>query len=205
MLPTKNLFYLMIKFLIFILFFVSNLLSAQNFSNEITILQNGSHKIISTENERIHLKKQPFSIQFHSKFHNSKRENFNGLKVTIVKNEAELQVIEEGNPINLLPFFEEVSAVLPDSNGFYSVAVISNYVHHYLYYENDTNKNIQMLSKKNEIGLFEWNLSRFYCAGKEFPIERLKENELTFIFLNDFNGNKIIDADELRIVKVLFE
>ena len=193
------------KFLTIIIFFVKNVISAQQFANEITIIQNETNKIISKENDRINLKKKPFTIQFYSKFHNSKKENFNGLKVTIVKNEADLQVIEEGNPINLIPFFEEVSAVLPDSDGFYSAAVISDYVHHYLFYEDDTNKNIQMISKKNEIGLFGWNVDRFYSEGKEFPIESLKENKLTFIFLNDFNSNKIIDADELRIVRVQFE
>lgn len=158
------------KFLIIIILFVSNLISAQNFANEITNVQNTTSKIISKENDRIILQKRPFTIQFYSKFHNSKRENFNGLKVTIVKNEADLPVIEEGNLINLIPFFEEVSAALPDSDGFYSAAVINNYVHHYLFFEDDTNKNIQMISKKNEIGLFEWNVDRFYSEGKEFPI-----------------------------------
>ena len=195
MLPIKIRFNLMKEFFTIIILF----------ANEMTIVQDQNNKIITKENERINLKKQPFTIQFQSKFHNSKRENFNGLKVTIVKNEADLQVIEEGNPINLIPFFEEVSAVLPDSDGFYSSAVISDYVHHYLFYENDTNKNIKLISKKNETGLFEWTVDRFYLEGKEFPIESLKENKLTFILLNDFNSNKIIDADELRIVRIQFD
>jgi len=193
------------NFYIIIILFVSNLMTAQNFANEITIIQNEISKTITKENDHINLKKQPFTIQFHSKFHNSKKENFNGLKVTIVKSEADLQVIEEGNPINLIPFFEEVSAVLPDSDGFYSATVISDYVHHYLFYENDTNKNIKLISKKNEIGLFEWTIDRFYFEGKEFPNESLKENNLTFILLNDFNSNKIIDADELRILTIQFD
>lgn len=205
MLLVKIRFNLMKKFFTIIILFVSNLITAQNFANEIIIVQNDINKIITKENELINLKKKPFTIQFQSKFHNSKRENFNGLKVTIVKNEADLQVIEEGNPINLIPFFEEVSAVLPDSDGFYSAAVISNYVHHYLFYENDGNKSIQLISKKDEIGLFEWYVDRFYLEGKEFPIESLKENKLTFILLNDFNSNKIIDADELRIVRIQFD
>lgn len=193
------------NFFIIIIVFASNLILAQNFANEITIVQNQTSKTISRENDRINLKKQPFTIQFHSKFHNSKKENFNGLKVTIVKNETDLQVIEEGNPINLIPFFEEVSIVLPDSDGFYSSAVISNYVHHYLFYENDANKNTELISKKNEIGFFEWDVNRFYFEGKEFPIESMKENKLTFIFLNDYNSNKVIDTDELRIVRINFE
>jgi len=205
MLPIKIRFNLMRKFYTLIILFVSNLITAQNFANEIIISQDQTNKTITKENEQINLKKQPFTIQFQSKFHNSKRENFNGLKVTIVKNEADLPVIEEGNPINLIPFFEEVSAALTDSDGFYSSAVISDYVHHYLFYENDNNKNIKLISKKNEIGLFEWNVDRFHLEGKEFPIERLKENKLTFILLNDFNSNKIIDADELRIVRIQFD
>ena len=52
---------------------------------------------------------------------------------------------------------------------------------------------------------FKINIDRFYSEGKEFPIESLKESNLTFILLNDFNSNKIIDAEELRIVRVQFE
>lgn len=194
----------MSKFLI-ILFFVSSISFAQSFNNEIIFLQNEISKTISTENDEITLRKKAFKIQFHSKFHNSKRENFNGLKITVFKDDIYLPVIEEGMPINLIPFFEDLTMVLTDDNGFYSSIFINNYVHHYLFYESDTNRNIQLISKKNEIGLFEWKVDRFYLEGKEFPIESLKENKLTFILLNDFNSNKIIDADELRIVKVTFE
>ena len=66
------------NFLTIIPLFVSNLITAQQFANEITLVQNATSKIISKENDRINLKKQPFTIQFYSKFHNSKKENFNG-------------------------------------------------------------------------------------------------------------------------------
>lgn len=194
----------MSKFLI-IFFFVSSISFAQSFNNEIIFLQNEISKTISTENDEITLRKKAFKIQFQSKFYNSKRENFNGLKITVFKDDIYLPVIEEGMPINLIPFFEDLTMVVTDDNGFYSSIFINNYVHHYLFYESDTNRNIQLISKKNEIGLFEWKVDRFYLEGKEFPIESLKENKLTFILLNDFNSNKIIDADELRIVKVTFE
>ncbi|SFO22972.1 hypothetical protein SAMN05421741_12818 [Paenimyroides ummariense] len=62
------------KFFTIIILFVSNLITAQNFANEITIVQNDINKIITKENERIILKKRPFTIQFQSKFHNSKRK-----------------------------------------------------------------------------------------------------------------------------------
>lgn len=182
-----------------------NYIGAQSFSNEITILQNGTTKNVSSENDFITLKKEPFKIQFQSKFHHTKKENFNGLKATIVINEDDLPVIEEGTTINLIPFFEEFSRIPTDDDGFYSALVINEYVHHYLFYENDVNKSVDLLSQKNEVGLLEWTINRFYLEGKEFPVQQMKHNKLTFILLNDFNSNKIIDTDELRIVRINFE
>lgn len=97
------------------------------------------------------------------------------------------------------------SKISTDDDGFYSAVFINNYAHHYLYYENETNKNVRLISRKNDTGFFEWEISRFYFDGKEFPIEQIKLNKLTFIFLNDYNSNKIIDADELRILRVNFQ
>lgn len=67
------------------------------------------------------------------------------------------------------------------------------------------NKSVALLSQKNDVGLFEWNVNRFYLEGKEFPIQQIKQNKLTFILLNDFNANKIINTDELRIARINFE
>lgn len=187
-----------------ILLFGINSISAQNFTNEITILQNETKKVLSFENEEISLKKIPFKIQFTSKFHNSKKEYFNGLKLTIAKENSKLVILEEGTPINLIPFFEDVTIILPNNNGFYSTFFINSYAHHYLFYENEVTKNVQLILKKNDTGLFELEIDKFNLDGKEFAIENLKENKLTFIFLNDYNLNKIIDSDELRIVKINF-
>lgn len=95
-------------FITLVTLFVSTIISAQHFNNELIILQNETSRKISTENEVISLKNQPFNIQFHSNFHHSKKENFNGLKIAVINDEVNLKVIEEGTPINLIPFFEEV-------------------------------------------------------------------------------------------------
>lgn len=195
----------MSKILITLLLFASHCMYAQHFTNEITIVQYGIEEKITSENIKIHLKKQPFAIQFQSRLHNSSKEVFNGLKVTIVKERSNMPVIEEGNLINLIPFLEEVAVVLPDNNGYYTTAEINKYAHHYLFYENESHKNVELMAKKKELGLFEWNINRFNFEGKQFPIEKWNENQLTFIFLNDFNSNKVIDADELRIVQIQFE
>ncbi len=192
-------------FFTIVTFCISNFLSAQHFNNELIILQNGVSKSVSTENDVITLKKQPFKIQFYSKFHHTKKENFNGLKVTVSNNQPGLVVIEEGTAVNLIPFFEEVSMTPTDDDGFYSAIMINDYSHHYLFYESETHKNVELISKKNEVGFFEWEVNRFYFEEKEFPIQQIKQNKLTFIFLNDYNSNKIIDIDELRILRVNFE
>lgn len=104
--------------ILLIIFCFSNCLFAQNFYNDVTIIQNDLEKKVSRENDFITLKKEDSKIQFHSKLHRSKNESFNGLKATIVINERDLPVIEEGMAINLIPFFEKFSRIPTDDDDF---------------------------------------------------------------------------------------
>ncbi len=51
-----------------------NYISAQSFNNSITILQNDVTKNVLSENDFITLRKEPFKIQFQSKFHHTKKK-----------------------------------------------------------------------------------------------------------------------------------
>ena len=97
-------------------------------------------------------------------------------------------------------------AALPTQDfGFYTNVLVGNYNHHYLFYEEETKRNIRLISRKNDTGFFEWEISKFYIEDTETAIESLSENKLIFIFLNDYNSNELIDADELRNINVLFK
>lgn len=185
-------------------FLSSGLLLAQKFTNELIIVQNGNENIISTENASIHLEKKAFVIRFENKFYNTKKEYLNALQVAVIENDADVGQIEEGMPINLIPYFEVGTGLAADEDGLYTTVNIDRYGHHYLFYENDDNKSVNLVSRKEPLGIFEWQINRFYSDEKDEPIERIKVNYLNFVFLTDFNANGIIDLDELRIGKIHF-
>lgn len=178
---------------------------AQNFTNEILIQQNTDTTNITTENSVIYLKKEPFSVSFRSKFHNSKKENFNGLRVMVTADDSKLKFIEEGTPINLIPFFEQVSTVPTNTSGTYTCVSVNDYTHHYLYYENATNNNVKLIATKDDYGDFKWTINCIESLKNVVDIHKMNYKKLTFIFLNDYNANQIIDVDELRIVKIIFK
>lgn len=182
----------------------SLLVHAQSFNNTIVIEQNGIEKPITTENSSLYLDKKPFTIRFENKFYNAKKDYLNALQVAIIANDKNLGQIEEGTPINLVPYFEVGTALAPDEDGFYGAAVVNSYGHHYLYYENDTNRSVALIATKQPLGIFRWEINRFYIDGTEYAIKHIKVHKLNFIFLNDFNANGIIDLDELRIVELYF-
>ncbi|WKW46639.1 hypothetical protein P3875_00740 [Myroides sp. JBRI-B21084] len=180
------------------------LTTAQNFDNEITFIQNNKTQVVFKENETITLQKQPFKIRFTSKIFRKFNDENQGLKATIIQEKMPLYNIEEGMPISLIPFFENSNRIAVEEDGFYFSAVVDNYMHHLLFYENEMSRNTEMVTNKTDWGTFEWQINRIYLNGKDLPMQQLKTNRLTFIFLTDFNANKIIDANELRIVNVQF-
>lgn len=189
---------------LFILICVEQLTTAQNFDNEITFIQNNKLQVVTKENETISLQKLPFKIQFKSKIYREFNDEQQGLKATIIQDNKPLYSVEEGMPIGLIPFFENTNRIAVEEDGFYFAAVVDNYMHHLLFYENDLHRNTELVSKKNDWGTFEWQINRIYLNGKYLPLQQLKTNRLTFILLTDFNANKIIDTNELRIVNVQF-
>lgn len=179
--------------------------TAQKFQNEITFIQNKTIQRVTDETASITLDKQPFTIAFDNMFYHTKKESFHALQVAIIVNDEDLANIEEGMPVSLIPYFETGTGMSADEDGFYSSAIVNSYGHHYLFYENEQNRNIRLLSKKDGIGKFEWQISRLYIREKDYPLEKIPDPTLTFVFLNDLNSNGIVDVDELRVVNIRFK
>lgn len=193
------------NFVIFILLFLCCKANAQQFLNKINFVQEDVQHSITNENSSLTLKKLPFSVMFENTFYNTKKELLNALKVAVIDNVNDLQNIEEGMPVHLIPYFENGTGFSADENGLYSSVIVNSYGHHYLLYENEDKKSIEFVSKKGTVGTFKWDVHRFYINEKDYPIERIPNQTLYFVFLTDFNNNNIIDTDELRIVKASFK
>lgn len=191
---------------IFGLFFlVSAASAAQPFHPGLVFVQDAFRKEIVSETDFLTLRKEPFSIQFSNAFYNTRKEHFYSLRVALIENEEDLAHIEEGMPVSLIPYFETGTGISTGEDGFYPGAVLNSYGHHYLYYENEQNRSVRLLSKKDGTGRFEWTVTRLYIGGKDYPLDRIPLDSFYFVCLNDYNFNGIIDTGELHVVNVQFK
>ena len=178
---------------------------AQKFDNSIKIIQNNLIEVVASENATIKLNKSPFQLQFDNKFYNSKKEHHNATQIAFLNPNEESVMIEEGMPLSLIPYFESGSGFSADEDGGYSTVIINNYGHHYLYYENEQDHRIDLVSKNKGIGTFQWNIDRFYYNDRDMPITKFPLQKLKMVVVTDFNQNNKIDENELRIITIEFQ
>jgi len=184
---------------------VSTAAAAQPFHTEPVFIQNSDKTEILSETSSLTLKREPFTLQFRNAFYNTRKEQFYSVQVALIEKEEDLAHIEEGMPVSLIPYFETGTGMPADENGFYSSAVLNSYGHHYLYYENEKNRSVRLLSKKEGTGRFEWDVERMYINGKDYPVSKIPLTSFYFVCLNDSNLNGIIDSGELYVVKLHFK
>ncbi len=193
------------KHLYGILTLVSATAATQPFHTEPVLIQNTDKNEITQENSSLTLRKEPFTLQFRNAFYNTRKEQFYSVQVALIEKEEDLAHIEEGMPVSLIPYFETGTGMPSDEDGSYSSAVLNSYGHHYLYYENEQNKSVRLVSKKEGTGRFEWDVERLYIDGKDYPVSKIPLTSFYFVCLNDSNLNGIIDSGELYIVKLHFK
>jgi len=90
-------------------------------------------------------------------------------------------------------------------NERYDTIIISNTGHHYLTYENEKEKRVNLISRNQDILQLEWKISAAFYEEKDIPFSDLKLTALYLVIFIDNNLNDIIDNAELKIIKLVFK
>ncbi len=182
-----------------------NLFAQKNEWNScIRIIQNDSVFKITKNTDSVSLLKQRFSIRYFGKKYSNKKRY--AAQFAIVENATDTLGLTIGKSVDSIPYFAEGTGFAADEKKGYESLFISNEGHHYLTYENEGDKRVDLVvPPKNEWLELQLNVSAFNQAEKDINIEALKQSCLYFIIFIDNNLNGIIDADELKKIKVNFK
>jgi hypothetical protein len=170
----------------------------------ITFAQDDSTQTISNTTDSVILERKPFSILYYGKRYDSKNEKFHALQVAVLKHPADTLMLMVGKNLSGIPYFEPGSGMAPGSNGLYDAFVVTNTGHHYLYYENEAERRVSRISLAYDLLELEWRISGASIDDHDVTLKELDVPALYFVFFNDRNLNEVIDAGELKIVKVKF-
>lgn len=191
-------------FLFFVFYSVFQQLSGQVIIENIYFHQDNRTFLISKQSDSLVLERNPFSIHYYGKKYNSKKEKFYSAQIAILDNAEDTLLLKSGKPTYEIPFFEPGSGLAPYENGMYDTVFITNSGHHYLIYENENEKRVNLISQIENYNEFEWKIKAVHYQGKNISLSDITINTLYFVIFMDRNLNEIIDTNELKIVTIHF-
>ena len=173
-------------------------------NKENIVIHQQNNEIILQSESQINIKREKFSIRFSNKAYNSSLKEFNATQIAAFLDKSELSKIKIGVSVNDIPCFAPGTGMAPSENGFYESITFENSAHHYLFYENQNDRRVNLINENKNILRLEFPVNKFNLNGKDVKIEKTKLSEFYLAIFIDSNFNDIIDMGELTKVTVEF-
>lgn len=177
-----------------------SLKSNKNNHNSILLYQNGKETVIAKV-DQITIKKNNFSLRFYNKMYNPKTKEFYAAQIAAFLEPKQLETAKIGMKINDVIYFGPGSGMATHRSGKYE-CIFFKYGHHYLMYNNESDKRLNLLKSENELHKFEFEINSIKFKDKEVSLSETTISTLYFAILIDRNLNGIIDENELTKMTV---
>lgn len=173
-------------------------------ANEMYIIQEGNHKTVQ-DNSVINLKRTDFKIGFFNKKYNSSNKKFYAAKITFSSDENDFAKFDIGNALDDLACFRGGTGMATSKSGFYESIFIKKNAHNYLFYENESERRVNLIKDlgKNLLQL-EFDVKSFYIEDNPVNIEESNLKSIAVAILIDRNLNGILDKHELSRFTIVF-
>ncbi len=178
--------------------------SQESAHNNLKFVQGDRIFLISRSVDSISLDRKAFALRYFCRQYDEKKEKFYSAQIAILENPNDLSFLKIGQSVNDVPYFEPGTGMAPGINDMYDTIFISNIGHHYLIYENEKNKSVFFVSRSKDVLELEWKIAASFYEQRNIQFSELKLEYLYFVVFIDKNLNKIINEDELKIIKVKF-
>ena len=170
--------------------------------NALIIFQHGVETPVRNPSETVEIDKAAFSLRFYNKKYNSEEEAFYSAQIASFIDKSELDKITVGMSKSDLRCFVPGSGMAPDRSGKYESLIFNNSGHHYVIYENQDSKRLNLLDDSGEMLKLEFEINALYYDNTEVKMTDTKLKEFYMAFLIDRNLNGIIDNGELHKLTV---
>ena len=146
---TQNI-YISIIISLFLLTINLSCFGQENITNSITFIQGDSLYKINKSSDTIRLDRKPFSIRYFGKRYDDKNEKFYSARVAVLDNPNDTLSLKIGQKTKDIPYFEPGTGMAPGENNMYYTIFITNSGHHYLTYESEKEKRVNLISKNKD-------------------------------------------------------
>ncbi len=176
----------------------------EKLNNSISFIQGDSSYTIVESSDSIQLERKPFALRYFGRKYDDKKEKFYAAQIAILDDPNDTIFLKKGQATKNISYFEPGTGMAPGENERYDTIFITNTGHHYLTYENEKEKRIDLISKNQDVLLLEWKIFAAVYDEKTTQFPDLRLTALYFVILIDNNLNDIIDNNELKIIKIVF-
>lgn len=157
----------------------------QDYSNAVFVYQNGKEIPISNYYQIVELEKEDFSIRFFGGLYAYDSYELYMTKIAAVPSKSHLKKIDDQININELPYFSAGSGLAAEETG-YSALYVNDYGHHFLYYFNEEDRRVDLLSRNKNRLKMEFNIAKINVAGEDFDVKDAPLEELNLaVFITD--------------------
>ncbi|MEY4542230.1 MAG: hypothetical protein RLZZ382_2143 [Bacteroidota bacterium] len=185
----------------------SHLLEGQALiNNNVTFIQGDSIYLVSADRDTIEIDRKPFSIRYFGKRYNPEQKQFYAAQIAVLDNRKDIGVLTVGMSTENIAYFEPGSGMAQNENCNDYIMAVNESGHHYLIYENESHRRVDLISKKANILELQWNVSGVnFRQTKDLSFSEMKKSTLYFVIFLDRNSDDIFDEGELKVVTVNFK
>ena len=196
------------RFLLYLLFLLQSVTVQGQalINNNVTFIQGDSVYVVSAERDTIEIDRKPFSIRYFGKRYNAEQRKFYAASIAVLENIKDIGHLTVGMSTSKTTYLEPGSGMAAASDGYGDTLLVTATGHYYLFYETESEKRVNLISKKANILELEWNISGFDLSETtNRSFSRMKKSTLYFVIFFDRNLDEIIDEGELKVVTVNFK
>lgn len=185
----------------------SHLLEGQALiNNNVTFIQGDSIYLVSADRDTIEIDRKPFSIRYFGKRYNPEQKQFYAAQIAVLDNRKDIGVLTVGMSTENIAYFEPGSGMAQNENCNDYIMAVNESGHHYLIYENESHRRVDLIAKKANILELQWNVSGVnFRQTKDLSFSEMKKSTLYFVIFLDRNSDDIFDEGELKVVTVNFK
>ncbi|WP_157976823.1 hypothetical protein [Taibaiella helva] len=169
-------------------------------AQEMFLIQ-GEKKIALNNEESVKLKKEPFTIRFHSPRYSE--DTANALQVAAFRDKAWLDKAYPGIALSAVPYLSPGSGMAAYPEG-YPYIMLNPEGHHYLYYFDERDKRVDIAGQQGDWLTLDWTVEAFLIDGERKLFRDAGVAEFYLVLFFDANHNRRIDEGELKKLSLTF-
>ncbi|WP_162903005.1 hypothetical protein [Taibaiella koreensis] len=174
---------------------------AQPFAGAMII--QGEKRVPLGDEQSIKLKREPFTLRFHSPRYSE--DAGNALQLAAFEDKGLPDKARVGMAVSRVPYLAPGSGMAADADTGYSEMILNPEGHHYLYYFDERDHRAALAGQQGDWLTLDWSVNALLIAGKRKTLKESGVHTLYLVLFFDANHNQRIDAGELNKVTLTFD